>query len=257
MRSGDFTELAGFYKHRPSYSPLLLGALLKYMGCRERQSFEVADVGAGTGKLTKMLLELGLRVHAVEPNAAMRAAGLEYTKGHSVSWVDGKGEDTTFKDGCVDWVVMASSFHWTDPVRSLPEFHRILRPGGFFTAMWNPRDIEKSALQKWIEGMIYEIVPELERISSGSRQNTRSWDEVLVSTGHFADVIFMETDHVERMSRERYMGVWKSVNDIRVQAGEARWERILQAIGERIQGLDEIEVPYKIRAWTVRRVERV
>ena len=54
------------------------------------------------------------------------------------------------------------------------------------------------------------------------------------------------------MTIERYMNVWKSVNDIQVQAGEEGFQRILNRIQKRLAGMEEIMVPYRSRAWTVR-----
>ena len=253
MKHGDFTELAENYKYRPAYSKLILKALLQYVGYNPERDFTIAEVGAGTGKLTKMLLELGLHVTAVEPNDVMRGEGIKYTQEYKVDWIKGNGESTTLKDEYADWVVMASSFHWTDPRLSLPEFYRILKSAGYFTVMWNPRNIEASELHKKIEDEIYKIIPYIKRISSGAKHHTKKWEEVLLSTGHFKNVIFMEVDHEEVMSKEQYMGAWKSVNDIRVQAGEERWQLILDVIESEIKDLDIIGIPYKICAWTAQK----
>lgn len=67
---------------------------------------------------------------------------------------------------------MGSSFHWTDAPRAVEEFRRILKPGGFFTAVWNPRDIKRSQVHTEIEEMIYKEVPDLKRVSSGSTITT-------------------------------------------------------------------------------------
>lgn len=254
MKHGDFTELARNYVHRPAYSERLLTALLKYMDYEKKKAFKVADVGAGTGKLTRMLLDLGLDVTAVEPNDAMREEGKSYTGDYAVEWIKGSGEHTALNDESADWAVMASSFHWTDPRLSLPEFHRILKPDGFFTVMWNPRNVAASELHTRIENRIHEIAPNIQRVSSGSKENTKKWENVLTSTGHFREVIFMEVDHVETMTVDRYMGIWHSVNDIRVQAGEDKWNEILNAIEHEIKDMGLLEVPYKIRAWTARKV---
>lgn len=221
-------------------------------GDRNNADLKVAEVGSGTGKLTKMLLENGFKVIAVEPNDNMREEGIAYTKGLSVEWRKGSGEETTLSDSSVDWVLMASSFHWTDPQKSLPEFARILKDGGYFTAIWNPRLIEPNSLFDEIEREISKIVPELMRVSSG-KQNVKQWEKILISTGDFTDCFFMECDHFEMMSRERYLGVWNSVNDIQAQAGRERWLKILKMIDEKTQGMSEIIVPYKIRAWTVKK----
>jgi ubiquinone/menaquinone biosynthesis C-methylase UbiE len=171
-----------------------------------------------------------------------------------VQWKKGSGENTTLPDQSVDWVLMGSSFHWVNLEQGLAEFHRILRPGGMFTAVWNPRDLERSALQSKIDTRVKEMVPNLKRISSGG-SSAQDWLTLLVSTGKFGDAIFMEARHEEEMSPERYMGVWNSVNDIQVQAGPQRWQEILQMIETEIAGLDKIVVPYATRAWTAWRVD--
>lgn len=77
---------------------------------------------------------------------------------------------------------------------------------------------------------------------------------MLISTGHFTDCVFMECAYSEIWSKERYMGAWHSVNDIQAQAGQKRWEQILAMIEHKIAPFDKLEIPYKIRAWSVRKV---
>lgn len=251
MERGDFTKLAKDYIHRTGYSRRVLGAIAAYIGAF-REGFAVADVGAGTGKLTENLYAMGFAGYAVEPNEAMRAEGIRLaTTTARFRWSAGSAENTGLPDRCVDWVLMASSFHWTRPALALAEFHRILRPGGFFTALWNPRDLEQSELHARIEARIHTLVPEVTRVSSGSSKYTQGVEHTLVGTGHFRNVIFMEAPHVEVMSKERYLGAWRSVNDIQAQAGPERFARILAAIEEEIRDLDAVPVPYRTRTWTV------
>ena len=54
---------------------------------------------------------------------------LKATAGGAVTWLEGSGESTGLDDGSADWLMMASSFHWTDPSRSIPEFGRVIKPG--------------------------------------------------------------------------------------------------------------------------------
>ena len=254
MKQGDFSELAKNYINRPAYNNLIINSLLKHINFLPNE-FVIADVGAGTGKFTKEIASAGCKIFAVEPNDEMRKEGIIYTKGNSnVIWSKGSGEETGLDSNCVNWVTMASSFHWTDPKKSLPEFHRILKSKGFFTIIWNPRNVEASPLHKEIEEMIKSVVPELQRVSSGS-QNVKDWFSILTSTQHFTNVVFMECNHIEYMSQERYLGAWMSVNDIRAQAGEERWNLIMQQIQKIIAPYNEIEVPYKMRAWTAQRVD--
>jgi hypothetical protein len=77
-------------------------------------------------------------------------------------------------------------------------------------------------------------------------------DEDLLSSGLFEDLIFMEAPHEVEMTKSRYLNAWRSVNDIQVQAGPERFEKIMSGIESIIGSADTIVVPYKTRAWTVR-----
>jgi hypothetical protein len=146
---------------------------------------------------------------------------------------------------------MASAFHWTDAPQALAEFHRILRPGGFLTVLWNPRDLASSDLHLRIEARIHSAVPGLSRVSSGSSKYTQGIEKTLLSTGHFHNVLFVEAPHEVEMTKERYMGAWRSVNDIQAQAGQEKFEELLRMIEAEIASLPSVVVSYKTRAWTV------
>ncbi len=253
--SGDFTTLAKEYAtNRPDYSPTVLSALTRFIGA-DRAGFRVADVGAGTGIWSRMLAETGLDVTAVEPNDAMREQGVLTSEGTGVAWRAGSGEETGLPDASVDWLTMASSFHWVKQPEGLTEFHRVVRPGGHVTVLWNPRNIEGNPLHEEIEGVIHEMVPELKRVSSGSSKHARNYAHELISTGHFDDAFFLEAEHEIAMTHERYMGAWRSVCDIQEQAGPERFAEILRRIEAIIAPLPNVVVPYKTRAWTARRIE--
>ena len=129
MKQGDFTEVAKHYHNRPTYSVMLLDKLIKCVNDTNKplDKLRVVEVGAGTGKLTKILADdFGMNIRAVEPNDSMREEGKSYTKDSNISWCKGSGENTGIESSSADWVIMASSFHWTDPKKSLPEFARIL-----------------------------------------------------------------------------------------------------------------------------------
>lgn len=252
MQQGDFTECARYYVNRAGYSDEILDRLLRHVSTNGHQP-KIAEIGAGTGILTKQLLERQLQVVAVEPNDAMRREGIEHTRGGAVTWKNGTGEETGLETNAFDWVLMASSFHWTDTKKSLPEFARILKRDGFFTALWNPRDLARSDLHGRIEKRIYDIAPSIERKSSGASKYTEGLEKNLTSSGHFKNPFFLEERHEVVMSRARYMAVWRSVNDIQAQVGPRLWDNILSAIEEEIRDLNTIVVPYKTRSWTVQK----
>lgn len=93
----------------------------------------VLDLGAGTGKLTRVLLDLGLEAVAVEPDDAMRAR--VPAESHA-----GTAEQIPLPDASVDVVVVGQAFHWFDAARAVPEMVRVLRPGGAIGLLWNLLD---------------------------------------------------------------------------------------------------------------------
>ncbi len=254
MPKVDYTELAPDYaKYRPDYSGTVLNALLNYTNA-SRPGFRVADIGAGTGIWTKMLADQNLNCVAIEPNDAMRAEGVAFTNGARVEWRAGFAENTGLEKESIDWLTMASSFHWAKLPDALKEFSRILKPGGFLTVLWNPRHIEGNLLHEEIENTIYSMVPNLSRVSSGSAKHARNYFEELISTGDFRDVVFFEANHEIEMSKERYIGAWRSVYDIQKQAGPELFEEILEKIAVKVAPWDKVVVPYKTRAWTAQKV---
>ena len=133
-----------------------------------------------------------------------------------------------------------------------------MRPGGVFSdtppdfwpALEHFMDELPSEFEE-IEQLVHDLVPTLKRVSSGRAKNSRDWTDDLQSTGHFTDCIFMEAHHEIAMSHERYVGAWRSVNDIQAQAGPEKFKLLLDRIREKIADLDDVVVPYKTRAWTV------
>jgi SAM-dependent methyltransferase len=149
-----FTGRADHYaRHRPPYPAGLVEALVA--DARLAPSDVVADVGAGTGILSEVLLRHGNPVVAVEPNANMRAALLPLQQGWPVLRVaDGSAEATRLADASVDLVVVGQAFHWFDPRRAKPEFARILRPGGRIALVWNVRDKTSTPFLRAYEAML-------------------------------------------------------------------------------------------------------
>lgn len=94
MKQGDFTELAKDYINRQGYSLDVIRIIGRNAGV-DRRDFKVADVGAGTGKFTENLRELGLVGNAVESNEAMRQEGTkQFENDASFVWLEGAAEHT-------------------------------------------------------------------------------------------------------------------------------------------------------------------
>src|SRR3982074_1557174 len=122
-------RVENYVRYRPGYPPEVLDLLRTECGLWP--SHIVADIASGTGVFTRLLLENGNSVFAVEPNAAMREMGIRQLEslsaGGRLVLVAGTAEETTLKSASVDFVTAAQAAHWFDLPRARAEFARILR----------------------------------------------------------------------------------------------------------------------------------
>jgi SAM-dependent methyltransferase len=147
------SRVADYVRYRPGYPSALIPLLRDECGLRPEHV--VADVGSGTGLLSKVFLENGNRVIGVEPNVEMRAAGDEFLAEYEhFSSVNGSSEATTLTNGSVDFVTAAQAFHWFEPVATRREFLRILKPGGWVVVLWNDRRIGETQFGHAYENLL-------------------------------------------------------------------------------------------------------
>ena len=154
------TAATAYAEHRPDYARAAVRWALEHApGPR------VLDLGAGTGKLTATLLDVGAEVVAVEPDPAMLA---ELRRGlPEVRARQGKAEAIPLPDASVDAVLAGNAMHWFDMSVAGPEIARVLAPGGVLAGLWNVIDDRI----EWTAG--------LERVSGsaaiGPRDTLTSW----------------------------------------------------------------------------------
>ena len=127
---------ADYERVRPSYPTRSLAVLADALDLRAGRC--VAEVGAGTGKFTRLLALTGARVVALEPVAAMRDRLAELLP--QVEVVDGLAEATGLADGEMDAVVAAQAWHWFDPAAALAEVERVTHKHGRLGLVWNTLD---------------------------------------------------------------------------------------------------------------------
>ncbi len=135
--SRSFGQAALAYdRGRPDWPPKLLDALP--LGA----DATVLDLGAGTGKLTRLLSARYARAIAVEPDSRMR----ELISDADV--LAGTAEEIPLPDASVDGVFAAEAFHWFDGAVAVAEIARVLRPGGVLALFWNRFDSADRVLPK-------------------------------------------------------------------------------------------------------------
>jgi len=146
-------RVENYIRYRPGY-PRGAWHVLK-RECGLASSDVVGDIASGTGIWTRVLLENGNRVYAVEPNADMRQAGerllAEFTNFTSIN---GSAEATTLPDASLDFVTSAQAAHWFDRKRTRLEFVRILKPGGWLVLLWNEREVDTTPFLRDYEQLL-------------------------------------------------------------------------------------------------------
>lgn len=218
-------RVTDYARYRPGYPDALLGWLQNKFGVTS--DWQVADIGAGTGISSKMFLDAGYRVTAVEPNASMRAtcvsALVRYTGFHAVS---GRADATGLPDKSVDLLIAAQAFHWFDSAAAHHEFHRILRPHGLAAIWWNSRRLSGTAFLGGYEALLRRYGTDYADVAErySDDDHMRAWfGDGLRGVAHF--------DHHQTLDFEGLRGRLLS-SSYTPQAGEPAHETMLGALRE-------------------------
>jgi ubiquinone/menaquinone biosynthesis C-methylase UbiE len=156
-------RVSEYVRYRPSYPPALLE--LMRTECSLRPDHAIADIGSGTGLLTKLFLENGNPVFGVEPNAEMRAAGEHVLQGcTNFSSVSGSAEATTLPSQAVDFITAGQAFHWFNVELAAKEFRRILKPGGWVVVVWQDRRMEDTPFAQAYEDLLERYGVDYKRV---------------------------------------------------------------------------------------------
>jgi SAM-dependent methyltransferase len=141
---GFARSAAAYERGRPGYPE----AAIRHVVAQLPPRAGVLDLAAGTGKLTRPLLEAGLRVIAVEPVREMREALPAGARA-----VDGTAETIPLQDGAVAAVTVGQAFHWFDGDRALAEIARVLVGEGLLALFWNRR-VEDAPINRAIDEVV-------------------------------------------------------------------------------------------------------
>ena len=178
VAAAGFSVAAEVYERaRPSYPPASVAWIAERTALGTGRT--VLDLGAGTGKLTRLLVPTGARVVAVEPLAEMRAKLAEVLPG--VEALEGTAEDLPLPDGAVDVITCAQAFHWFNLDLALPELHRVLADDGLLVLVWNMRDLVDP-----LQGAIEELLSPYRRAVSA--QFDEAWRPQLEASQLFGAV---------------------------------------------------------------------
>jgi SAM-dependent methyltransferase len=211
--SRSFELVAGVYERsRPSYPQEAIDWIAAKLGLGSGTT--VLDLGAGTGKLTRALVETGAHVIAVEPGDAMRAE-LERAL-PDVEALRGAAEDIPLPDQSVDCVAVGQAFHWFRHDQAIPELYRVLRPRGGVALVWYSRDPD-NPLYDEIGDLIAPFVP-------SDRLDEDEWPKPLGESELFGPLEERRFSFVQELDTDTVAERIASVSFVAAAPAEARRE---------------------------------
>jgi len=197
----------------------------------------VLELGAGTGKLTRLLVDQGHAVFATEPDEAMLAVLRERVP--EVSAKVATAEEIPANDRSVDVVVVAQAFHWFDHELALAEIARVLKPGGHVALVWNSRD---------------ERIPWVRRMGDilGRQDLDTSSAEHLVHSALFGFMEEATFKHWQEVNRESILDLARSRSHFATMDDAEREDnlaRVLAFYDDYGRGMDGMQIPYVTRCY--------
>lgn len=260
QRARGFDEWAGEYdRFRPGYPEELFNTIADRLDLPARPV--VVDLGAGTGRASLAMAELGWRVTAVEPGRAMldllRAGASD--AGLVVSTVQADAEATGLDPESTDLVTAAQAFHWFDKDRALTEMARIVKPGGGVALFWNVRDADRSPFLADYAALLERHVAagaDTGRYEAVGHGETQRAFEAHAAAFEAPEVIHLHQE--VQMTDEQFVGMAFTASYVRAGMSPEVQDRFRIELGgllgrHRLNEGQPFEVPYRIDLWVARR----
>lgn len=180
-----------YERSRPGYPQEAVDLLVREL--RIAPGRRLLELGAGTGKLTRMLAGTGAVIVSVEPVEPMRRRFAEQLP--QVAVLAATAETLPFAEASFDAAVAAQAFHWFDGSRALAELHRVLRSGGRLGLMWNIKDESVG----WVAALT-EVIEPYER--EAPRARTGEWRKAFSETDLFGELQHRAFSHEQILDQE-------------------------------------------------------
>ena len=243
-RALSFGPIAEAYERfRPGYPVELFDMVMAYAGHPVRTALEI---GAGTGKATRLFAQPGIQITATEPDEAMLAELRKHVP-ESVRTVQTAFEGLR-PSGTFGLVYAAAALHWTSPVNRWSRMAALLEPAGVFASFGGPVQLADPAVE---EAVRVVRTPLLERDDIPSPDGTPPEDHMqwpgteLRRSGWFTDVRQCVVERRLAVSARDYVGYLSTVSAYLVlpaSAQERIYSQIMQVLPETVEIAADITV---------------
>jgi len=158
-------RVSNYVRYRPSYPSKMVSVLEAEHGFHS--NMRLADVGAGTGKLTEVFLKAGYNVLAIEPNQAMREAAEKlFAEQTGFTSLGAAAEALPLENGSLDAIMVGQALHWFDYSLARQEFLRVLKPLAPLAVVFNNRRTQSSRFLQDYEALLYKHCKDYPRIGN-------------------------------------------------------------------------------------------
>lgn len=227
-RALSFGSAAPAYEQfRPGYPDELVDEVLTYAGRPVRTALEI---GAGTGKATRVFAGRGIAVTATDPDAAMLAELRKHVPA-TVATVQGAFEDLPLTS-TYDLVFAAASLHWTDPADRWSRVAALLNPDGMFASFGGQTFLADKAVEEAVRAVRSLFLADDGVPSPGGTptDSPMQWPGTeLVRSGRFVDVRQSVIERRTTMSARDYVGHLSTISAYLTLPDSVR-ERVLDRI---------------------------
>lgn len=233
-RAGDSYE-----RGRPEYPQEAIDFLINTL--QIDPTSVVLDLGAGTGKFTKLLTQSKATVVAVEPVDGMRKKFQSLYP--DIKALSGSAENIPIGDNSVDAIIAAQAFHWFNGPLALKEIHRVLKPGGKLGLIWNARD-ESLA---WVAELTRIIDP---HEGGAPRYKSMNWKKAFDDTKLFSGLRLQHFSYTQVGTVETVVDRIGSISFISALS-EPQREEVLTQVSNLVQlhpetkDRSEVRLPYR------------
>lgn len=237
--AAGFAGVADVYaRGRPGYPAEAIDWIVAELELNDESS--VLDLAAGTAQVSRLIRNRVRRVIAVEPVQPMRARIADDFP--DVTVLDGTAEAIPLTDRAVDAVVVGEAFHWFATVPATAEIARVLRPNGGVALLWNTPSWTAETTH-WLEDF-RQVVRSHKQAAGDYPAGNGRWRDEFARTQLFTELEHVEFDHTQTLTPPDFLALVASWSWIaNLDAGER--QTTLDAVAELIEGIGQIEIPYR------------